>query len=522
MQQQQDLLNNFNENREHHYRQQLIALQHDMNLIIQCDPYDSSFLEDAPEDISRVVEEAAADTLYQNELSSHAGKWYSEFVHTVNEAKEQREIELIQLVVRPIQLPTTLKTLTLLQRDHDMRLERLKYECDFKLHLAAEEYKQMTGTLRERLVQHLTTKRQRLLKDKEQLDIADTNALLLHPSQFSITDPSSPGGPTSRKTRNTKHRGDVEEGGNGVTAEAGHKRKRRALEDDFGSPSRNGYSTPAERAKLLNHAHQTGPAYTVHNLFTEKELNFQSHQAQIAAHHFFSTSNKDRDTNGTTGGTSKRGARDNNVDTNHTGMGTSHNPSINPSSESEDQEPDHEPNLTAPEMDRTASQQQQFLQNTHITRSTRATAGGNSALAALNLLSDLAEKASTRPSLPYATVHSSHNARQGTFLPSPSRAMSEEIQEDLFEIERLQQRPMDYVDEKAVEEALRPLGVAAPRNNTSGGADNGDGENVNGGNEDGGPGSWLRSRSNLAPNWPVYLDVHLVDVDPRRANGSPS
>ena len=112
MQQQQDLLNNFNENREHHYRQQLIALQHDMNLTTQCDPYDSSFLEDSPEDISRVVEEAAANTPYQNELSSHAGKWYSEFVHTVNEAKEQREIELIQLVVRQNQLRILLKTLT--------------------------------------------------------------------------------------------------------------------------------------------------------------------------------------------------------------------------------------------------------------------------------------------------------------------------------------------------------------------------------------------------------------------------
>ena len=401
-----------------------------------------------------------------------------------------------------------------------MRLERLKYECDFKLHLAAQEYKQMTGTLRERLVQHLTTKRQRLLKDKEQLDIADTNALLLHPSQFSITNPSSPGGPTSRKTRNIKHRGDVDDGGNNLAAEPGHKRKRRALEDDFGSPSRNGYSTPAERAKVLNHAQQTGPAYTIDQLFTEKEMNLQSHQAQIAAHHFFSTSHKDGEANGAHGGASKRGARDNNVDTNHTGIGTSHNPSINPSSESEDQETDHEATLTAPDMDRTASQQQQFLQNTHITRSTRATAGGNSALAALNLLSDLAEKVSSRPSLPYATVHSSQT-RQGTWLPNPSQLMNEEIQEDLFDLERIEQQPREYVDKKVIEDALRPLGVSATKNNTTGGADggeNGDGLDGSGGDGDG-PGRWLRSRSNLAPNWPVYLDVHLVDVDPRRAVG---
>ena len=99
LRQQLDLQNDFNENREHYYRQQLIGLQHDMNLIIQSDPYDSGLLEDAPEEITRMVEEASANTPYQNELSAHAGRWYSEWIHTVNEAKEQKEVELIQLEV---------------------------------------------------------------------------------------------------------------------------------------------------------------------------------------------------------------------------------------------------------------------------------------------------------------------------------------------------------------------------------------------------------------------------------------
>ena len=336
-----------------------------------------------------------------------------------------------------------------------MRLERLKYECDYKLHLAAEEYKQMTGTLRERLVQHLTTKRQRLLKDKEQLDIADTNALLLHPSQFSITNPASPGGgPTSRKTRNTKRGGDAEETGNGIAAESSNKRKRKAVDDDFGSPSRNGHSTPAERVKLLHQSHQTAPAYTMQNLFTEKELNFQSHQAQIAARHFFSTSQKDGEANGT-------GKRSRDSEVERSGASA-------PESAGEDDEA-----LEAPEMDRTASQ------NVHVTRSTRNTG----ALAGLNLLSDLAEKAATRPALPYATLHS-HQPRQGTWLPSPSRLMSEEIQEDLYEMDRIDQHPKEYVDKKAMDDALKPLS---------------------------------EGRSNLAPDWPVYLDIHLVDIDPRRA-----
>jgi len=96
---QQELLNEFNQNREFHYRQQLIALQHDMNLITQADPYDPEPLEDSPDEIKRLVEAATAGTPYQSEMSAQAGKWYSEFVHEVNSAKEAKELELIQLIV---------------------------------------------------------------------------------------------------------------------------------------------------------------------------------------------------------------------------------------------------------------------------------------------------------------------------------------------------------------------------------------------------------------------------------------
>ena len=76
----------------------------------------------------------------------------------------------------------------------------------------------MESTIRERLVQSLSHKRAKLMKEKEQLDIADTNALLLHPSQFSITNPSSPGGgQTSRKTRFRGNRADAEELGNQIS-----------------------------------------------------------------------------------------------------------------------------------------------------------------------------------------------------------------------------------------------------------------------------------------------------------------
>jgi hypothetical protein len=334
------------------------------------------------------------------------------------------------------------------QNNHDKKLERIKYECDFRLHLAAEEYEQMTNTLRERLTQQLSSRRQRLMKEKEQLDIADTNALLLHPSQFTITNPASPAGHTSRKTRTTR-RGEQDElnGYHDVT----NKRKRKFIDDEVGSPSRNGASTPAGRRAGDALAHQTAPVHSINTLFTDKELNFQSHQAQIAARHFFATSQKE----GENDGRSKR---------------VKENGDVKSAGSNEDSSDDDD-GLEAPGMERTASQ------NVHVTRSTR-TIGG---LAGLNILSDLAEKASTRPALPYATLHTLQQ-KSGTFLPQASRLLDTEIEEDLVKLAQIESQPGDQVDRKAVEEALAPI---------------------------------TTNRSNLAPDWPVYLDIHLKKVDPR-------
>lgn len=70
-----------------------------MSLITQADPYNPEPMDDSPDEIAREVEEAAAGTPYQADMSKLAGRWYSEFVHEVNEAKEAKEIELTQLMV---------------------------------------------------------------------------------------------------------------------------------------------------------------------------------------------------------------------------------------------------------------------------------------------------------------------------------------------------------------------------------------------------------------------------------------
>jgi len=97
---QQELLNEFASNHDQHYREQLIALQTDMSLISQADPYDPEPLEDSPEEVARIAELAASGTPYQSQMSSLAGKWYAEFVHEINDAKEAKELALIQLMVR--------------------------------------------------------------------------------------------------------------------------------------------------------------------------------------------------------------------------------------------------------------------------------------------------------------------------------------------------------------------------------------------------------------------------------------
>ena len=96
---QQDYQADFDNDREGHYRRQLIALQQDMNLVTQADPYKPEPLEDAPEDVVQLVAKQAWGTPYQSEMSSLAGKWYTEFVHEVNEAKEAKELALIELHV---------------------------------------------------------------------------------------------------------------------------------------------------------------------------------------------------------------------------------------------------------------------------------------------------------------------------------------------------------------------------------------------------------------------------------------
>jgi hypothetical protein len=147
--------------------------------------------------------------------------------------------------------------------------------------------------VRERLIQQTIRKKERLIREKEQLDIGDSSALLLNPAQFSIGNPASPGGPPNpRKTRNTRLRPD--EDGYGPDS-AKRKRKAAADEEEHQSPAPS--IRPAPESKTTTafkdakakafYAQQEAPLFSISNLFTEKELAFNLTQAHAEANGFF-------------------------------------------------------------------------------------------------------------------------------------------------------------------------------------------------------------------------------------------
>ncbi|KAJ5577110.1 hypothetical protein N7535_004036 [Penicillium sp. DV-2018c] len=402
----QELTGQFSNNRDIQFRQQLHALQCDMTLINNADPYTMGPLPDSAESIAALIEETVGGgSKFAKEMAGLAGTWYSRFVQQINEIKENRDAELTSVMNR-----------------YNNTMERNKRDRDFRVYYAKEEFKQLSGTLRERLMQSISGKRARLMREKEQLDIADTNALLLHPNQFSITNPASPGGiHSNRKTRHTRHRVDLEDLGNGVVAE--FKRKRKAPEEDTGSPARDaGDATPAKRQKEPP-KEQVAPTYTIHSLFTDKELTAHANQAHIATVHFFSTSKRpDHGSGAVTNG--------NNTDGDDTPEGTAREDNGTPS---------------AADMMRTASH------NFHATRSTRTTA----AHSALSALAELADKPATRPILPYHIL-TNHHARPNGSAPALTSLINEEVDDDFARISRLGSKPPGWIDTSLVELVATP------------------------------------------------------------------
>ncbi|PGH07113.1 hypothetical protein AJ80_08051 [Polytolypa hystricis UAMH7299] len=446
-----DLTETFNNNRDYHFRQQLHSLQNEMALIANSQVYGTEPIPDTAEDIAGLVQQLAA-TGHLVPEALPTGRWYAKFVQEVNQTKEERDTELAVLMNR-----------------HRDSLARLKRERDFRTQFAVEEYHKLGDTLRERLVQSISQRKNRLMREKEQLDIADTNALLLHPNQFSITNPASPGGlQSNRKTRHTRHRVDIDEMGNGIGAEPSGKRKRKApIDDEFGSPARDGLSTPADKAKARNTQQQNAAAYHISSLFTEKELAMHSNSAHVAAVHFLAASKRAKLLAPTP---ASNGPNTDAEEASGPGDGSGMEDGA----------------AGAVEMERTTSQ------GFHATRSTRT--NGTSGL---NLLGELADKAASRPNLPYFILGNYHARPNGSgSAPPPPPLMPDEVEEDLTKIDRLSKKPANWMDTKLVGELMETILDQEL-------------EDIPAGT------STMRFGSMLHPDFPPQMDVHLVPLYPR-------
>ena len=165
-------------------------------------------------------------------------------------------------------------------------MSEIKTENAYKLKLAASEHKALSTTLRDRLINSVTNKKNRLSRDKETMEIGESNALLLHPSQFGIANPASPGGIHGKRA--TRHRREADDL---PTFGEGSKRKRKAADsDESPAPTRqrmeNGSSTPLWFAEKNNLQAQQidSPLYSIDKLFNEKELAMTYNVAALAAH----------------------------------------------------------------------------------------------------------------------------------------------------------------------------------------------------------------------------------------------
>ncbi|CAG8970909.1 hypothetical protein HYALB_00000888 [Hymenoscyphus albidus] len=262
----------FSVDRDLHYREQLQALQIDTNLILEAGAHGNEQLRNQPQDIDDLVKENIFKTMRKSvgsPIPPRAGKIYADFAKEVNDAIEERDTSL-----------------TMHKRDFTIKLSELEAAHAYRLKLAENEHKSLSETLRDRLHNSIASKKARLAKEKETLEVGESNALLLYPSQYGIANPSSPG--CIHNKRATRHRRDAEEM---PTFGESNKRKRKAIDsDESPAPTRqridNGTTTPIWFAEkhAMHSAQIESHLYSVDKLFTEKELSMNYNVAALAAH----------------------------------------------------------------------------------------------------------------------------------------------------------------------------------------------------------------------------------------------
>lgn len=400
-----DICNNFAENREHHYRQQLKAIQRDVALIANADPYQDKpldeLLDDFDEDGTTTIAGLRgghySSMNEHNERQPRAGKYARRFIEETNNAMEDRDAQLCLIMER-----------------HSFRIHELKEDHLYYTTRAKKEYDLLLISLRDRLTKIVSDRKAALLKERDKVESFDATSLLVNPSQLGFGIPASPGGPQSnRKTRHTRHRLDIED----IGAPGENKRKRKLAADaDEGSPGPSNRLADAEpsapsrdsRSKITTSQPFTS-AHSLDSLVSDKDLILIQQEASYVALQEIAQTRKqikiDRDTVKKLEALPMR-ARSNghksaqpNGSTNPT---TANVTDVEddadlpaPKIDAADESSSEEIFLTAPAMDRTANS------SLHATRSTRnapnpllAFPNINPSSSSLHTLGDLAGRAS--------------------------------------------------------------------------------------------------------------------------------
>ncbi|CAK7238900.1 MAG: hypothetical protein STHCBS139747_000321 [Sporothrix thermara] len=263
----------FNRDRDLTYREQLQKIQIDTNLVMRLDPYVDRPLDFLGHDRNTRERDYNRDPDPEGRgggrgLLEMAGPTFQQWIQEIEDLVEERDAEL-----------------TKQKFDYEKKAQEHKNTHAFKTDTANREHRQLSATLRERLSNAITAKKVRLTKEKEALEISDASALLLHPNQFSITNPSSPGGTHSKRATRLRQTAD-DMSGIGDT----RKRKRNGADDD-GSPAPqrradNNSTTPFWHGDRLANRKVTGPVYSIDKLFTDKELAMTYNAAAIASHKY--------------------------------------------------------------------------------------------------------------------------------------------------------------------------------------------------------------------------------------------
>lgn len=262
----------FHRERDMTYRDQLQKIQFDINLVQRFDPYDPKILQVIAE-LQREHTNTQGPPVNAEDARSlldMAGIRFSDFMAEIEDLVEIRDFQLTQS-----------------KNEYERRLREYKNTYAYKVETAKREHKALTSTLRDRLINTLTHKKNRLNREKEVLEINDSNALLLNPNQFSLTNPASPGGPHGKRA--TRLRKDADD----LQMYSDNKKRKRNANDDDGSPVPtrraldNHNTTPlwqSEKARAA--AKQNGPVYSIDKLFTDKELSLNYNTAALAAHQY--------------------------------------------------------------------------------------------------------------------------------------------------------------------------------------------------------------------------------------------